>query len=302
MEDGMKTETCRNLVGVGLLAVAAWMQPAAAETTECIVIDSVPAVISSQGVYCLKKHVNGALASGAAISVTTNNVTIDCNEFKIGNLAAGPATQATGILATGRNNVTVRNCGVRGFQTGIALVDGQYRVEDNRLDYNTRTGILVSGSGSAVRGNEVVATGGGTAPGTSQIEGIRASGGLDVVDNNITGVVGAAGANGNVYGILADDMDAGLIRNNRVRELAPTGSGFRRGIWVTNGNRVTVKSNTVVLNGSLLSLDAGIRCGDGLILNGVAQDNTILGTGVLGTALGLINCTNLGGINYINPL
>ena len=298
----MKTETCRNLVGVGLLAVAAWMQPAAAETTECIVIDSVPAVISSQGVYCLKKHVNGALASGAAISVTTNNVTIDCNEFKIGNLAAGPATQATGILATGRNNVTVRNCGVRGFQTGIALVDGQYRVEDNRLDYNTRTGILVSGSGSAVRGNEVVATGGGTAPGTSQVEGIRASGGLDVVDNNITGVVGAAGANGNVYGILADDMDAGLIRNNRVRELAPTGSGFRRGIWVTNGNRVTVKSNTVVLNGSLLSLDAGIRCGDGLILNGVAQDNTILGTGVLGTALGLINCTNLGGINYINPL
>jgi hypothetical protein len=97
-------------------------------------------------------------------------------------------------------------------------------------------------------------------------------------------------------------MDAGLIKGNRVRELAPAGSGFRRGIWVTGGNRVTVNSNTVILNGELLSLDAGIRCGDGLILNGVARENTILGTGVLGTALGLINCVSLGGLNYVNPL
>src|SRR5690554_5554987 len=111
----MKTGIYRkSLIGVGLLAIAGWTQSASAETTECTVIDSIPAVISSQGVYCLKKHVSGALASGAAISVNTNNVTIDCNEFKIGNLAAGPATQATGISASGRNNVTVRNCGIRG--------------------------------------------------------------------------------------------------------------------------------------------------------------------------------------------
>jgi|SRR5690606_28597710 len=298
----MSTETCRrNLFGIGLLAVAAWAQPAAAETTECTTIDSVPAVISSQGVYCLKHHVSGALASGAAISVTTNNVTIDCNEFKVGNLAAGSATQATGILATGRNNVTVRNCGVRGFQVGISLTDGQYRVEDNRLDYNTRTGIEVSGSGSTVRRNEVVATGGSTASGVNQVEGIRVTGGMDVVDNNISGVLGA-GAGGNVYGILAAGMDAGLIDGNRVRELAPAGAGFRRGIWVANGERVAVTGNTVVLNGGLLALDAGIRCGDGLVLNGVARENTILGTGVVGTALGLINCVSLGGLNYVNPL
>lgn len=292
----------KSVIGMGLLAIAGWTQLAAAETTECTVIESVPAVISSQGVYCLKSHVSGALASGAAILVNTNNVTIDCNEFKVGNLAAGPATQATGISATGRNNVTVRNCGVRGFQTGISLTDGLYRVESNRLDNNTRSGIIVSGSGSAVRRNEVVDTGGGTAPGTSQIEAIRTSGGMDVVDNNVSGVIGASGTNGNVYGILAADMDAGLIKGNRVREMAPTGSGFRRGIWVTGGNRVTVTSNTVILNGGLLSLDAGIRCGDGLILNGVARENTILGTGVLGTALGLVNCVSLGGLNYVNPL
>lgn len=297
----MKAEIYRkSVIGMGLLAIAGWTQLAAAETTECTVIESVPAVISSQGVYCLKNHVSGALASGAAISVNVNNVTIDCNEFKIGNLAAGPATQATGISAAGRSNVTVRNCGVRGFQTGISLTDGQYRVEDNRLDNNTSTGILVTGSGSAVRRNEVVDTGGSTAPQATSSQGIRAAGGMDIVDNNVSGVL-ASGGNGSAYGIYVENLDAGYITGNRVRELVPAGLGFRRGIWVDSGARVTLKSNSVVLNGGLLNGDAGIRCG-GLVLNGVAQDNTVLGAGVLGTVVSLVNCVNLGGVNYTNVL
>ena len=297
----MKTEIyLRGIVGFGLLAIAGWSQLAAAETTECVAIDSIPAVISSQGVYCLKQHVSGALANGAAIAVNTNNVTIDCNEFKIGNLAAGTATQAIGISASGRNNVTVRNCGVRGFQTGISLLNGGYRVENNRLDNNTRTGIFVTGSGSSIRGNEVIDTGGGTAGGTAQAEGIKAAGGMDIIDNNISGVL-SAGADGTVYGIYVEDMDAGYINDNRVRELVPAGLGLRRGIWVDSGNRVTLKSNSVVMNGGLLSADAGIRCG-GLVLNGVAQDNTVLGAGALGTVVSLVNCVNLGGVNYTNIL
>lgn len=297
----MGTEICRrSLIGIGLLAAAAWMQPAAAETTGCTEIQSIPTVISTQGVYCLKKHVSGSLASGIAITVNTNNVTIDCNEFKIGNLAAGPATQAVGISASSRNNVTVRNCGVRGFQTGIALLDGYYRVEDNRLDNNTGTGIMVTGSGSTVRRNEVIDTGGSTAPGATTSQGIVAAGGMDIVDNNVSGVL-ASGGNGSAYGIYVEDLDAGYITGNRVRELVPNGLGFRRGIWVESGARVTVKSNSVVLNGGLLTGDAGIRCG-GLVLNGVAQDNTVLGAGVLGTAVSLINCVNLGGVNYTNVL
>jgi len=297
----MKTEIyLRGILGLGLLAIAGWSQLAAAETTECVAIDSIPAVISSQGVYCLKQHVNGALASGAAIAVNTNNVTIDCNEFKVGNLAAGTATQAIGISASGRNNVTVRNCGIRGFQTGISLLNGGYQVEDNRLDNNTSTGILVTGSGSAVRRNEVVDTGGSTAPQAASSEGIRAAGGMDIVDNNVSGVL-ASGGNGSAYGIYVENLDAGYITGNRVRELVPAGLGFRRGIWVDSGARVTLKSNSVVLNGGLLNGDAGIRCG-GLVLNGVAQDNTVLGAGVLGTAVSLVNCVNLGGVNYTNVL
>jgi len=123
---------------------------------------------------------------------------------------------------------------------------------------------------------------------------------MDCVVNNGSGVL-AAGGNGSAYGIYAEDIDAGYITGNRVRELVPAGSGFRRGIWVESGARVTVKSNSVVLNGGLLTGDAGIRCG-GLVLNGVAQDNTVLGIGALGTVVGLINCVNLGGVNYTNIL
>ena len=275
--------------------------PAAAEINECINITSIPTVITTQGVYCLKQNVNAALASGAAVTVNTNNVTIDCNDFKLGNLAAGPQTSAVGVSADSRLNVTVRNCGIRGYRTGVQLVNGDYRVEDNRLDHNTQTGIFVSGDGSAIRGNEVIDTGTSPLAGLTGFHGINASGDVDIIDNNVSGVLANASGNGTAYGIRTEAMDSGLIKGNRVRNLVAAGSGSRRGIWNQSGNRNTVEGNTIVMGGGLLAADAGIRCGDGLILSGASRNNTVLGTGVLGAALGLINCTSVAG-DYVNPL
>lgn len=274
--------------------------PAAAEVNECINITSIPTVITTQGVYCLKQHVSAGLASGAAVTVNTNNVTINCNEFKLGNLGAGPSTSAVGIKADSRLNVTVRNCGIRGYRTGVELVNGDYRVENNRLDNNTQTGIFVSGDGSAIRGNQILDTGDSPLAGLTGFHGINASGDVDIIDNNVSGVV-ANGSNGTAYGIRTEGMDAGLIKGNRVRNLVSAGIGSRRGIWNQNGNRNTVEGNTIVMGGGLLAADAGIRCGDGLILSGASRNNTVLGTGVLGLALGLINCTSVAG-DYVNPL
>src|SRR5207342_3852578 len=93
------------------------MTPAHAETfhTCGTIIASIPTVITTQGVYCLSHDVNTAITSGKAIDVQTNNVTIDCNGYKIGGLAAGSSSQTYGIFAISRQNITVRNCGVRGF-------------------------------------------------------------------------------------------------------------------------------------------------------------------------------------------
>src|SRR5690606_25516601 len=52
-------------------------------------IPSLPTVITSQGTWCLDKNLGTAITGGNAITVATNNVTIDCNGFKIGGLAAG---------------------------------------------------------------------------------------------------------------------------------------------------------------------------------------------------------------------
>ncbi len=290
------------LLSASVLVLACIISPRArAETTLCTNITSLPTTISTQGVYCLHQHLTTSLATGSAITVSVNNVTIDCNDFKVGNLAAGPTTDAVGIIATSRLNVTVRNCGIRGFRSGVQMTNGDYRVESNRLDQNTQSGIVVSGDGSSITGNEIISTGNSTAAGVTSFHGIQASGDIDIIDNNVTDVSATAGSNGTAYGIRTDSMDAGAIRGNRIRNLASDGSGSRRGIWNADGNRNTVEGNTIVMSGSLIVGDVGIRCGDGLILSGASRNNTILGTGVLGTALGLVNCTSVAG-DYVNPL
>ena len=60
--------------------------PAQAETfhTCGTIINTIPTVITTQGVYCLNHDLATAISSGSAIDIQTNNVTIDCNNFKIG--------------------------------------------------------------------------------------------------------------------------------------------------------------------------------------------------------------------------
>jgi len=126
-------------------------------------IDSLPATVTKQGVWCLRNDLSTAITSGNAISIATNNVTIDCNGFKIGGLAAGEGSLATGIRASGRQNAVVRHCNVRGFQYGIYLTGAGHLVEDSRFDNNLYMGIHVSGENNVVRRNRVHDTGGSSA-------------------------------------------------------------------------------------------------------------------------------------------
>ena len=73
-------------------------------------IESLPATISTQGVWCLRRNLATAMTSGNAITITVNNVTIDCNDFKIGGLAAGDESKTVGIAADDVLNATVRQC------------------------------------------------------------------------------------------------------------------------------------------------------------------------------------------------
>lgn len=202
-------------------------------------ITSVPATISSQGVWCLDRNVGTALSTGNAVLIQANNVTIDCNHFKIGGLAAGDGTSTIGIRAINRRNVTVRNCNIRGFRTAIRLTGGGALVEDNRLDHNTFAGIWVAGDGNRVQRNAVFETGG--VPTGSWAVGI--TGQADVIDNVIDGVT-ATGTNRGAIGILTADGSGQVVRGNRVRGLVATGVALA--IAIEPGTDDVVAGNRLV--------------------------------------------------------
>jgi hypothetical protein len=233
-------------------------------------ITSLPATISTQGVWCLNGDLSTNITSGNAIEIATNNVTIDCNDFKLGGLAAGDTSTANGIFAQGRQNSVVRHCSVRGFYKGIALEGGDAGgslVEDNRLDNNLYMGITVGGDNNLVQHNRVFDTGGGTAGSVSY--GIAAQ--ADVIDNTVAGV----------YSVGTSHFPVGIrltcagceARNNRVRGLSIVGGGAATGIQVV--------VSRMRIDGNYISQDA-VTGGGGIDAYGTSD----------------VICTNNAVINY----
>ncbi|QDH71410.1 right-handed parallel beta-helix repeat-containing protein [Marilutibacter alkalisoli] len=267
-------------------------RPAHAETHHTCkgFIDSLPATISTQGVWCLRKDLSNAMTSGSAITVNANNVTLDCNGFKIGGLAAGPGTLANSISANGRFNLTVRHCNIRGFLRGIyATSGGAHLVERNGLDSNTLSAIAIFGPGSTIRGNRVVDTGGTTAPLYIYTAGIYAGNGIDIIDNTVTGVVGPGnGTTATTYGIRTQFNGNGSVTANRVRDLVPAGGGTVRGILNSSSGRLVVRDNDVQDSGHANGV--GVSC--------TSNQSTARGNVVSGFATGISNCALSG--NYVN--
>ena len=238
---------------LGTLCLLPGTARAAQSYDSCVgFIDSLPATISTPGTWCLRKDLATSMTSGHAIGITTNNVTIDCNDFKIGGLAAGNTSTAVGISASKRQNVTVRHCNVRGFFIGINLAGtggAGHLVEDNRLDNSLSFGIFVYGENNRVQRNRVYDTGG--RPGSNYSYGIQAA--ADVIDNTVAGVF-ATGTNTTPAGIHATGSGS-EVRGNQVRGLAAAGSGYATGIFAS-GSGITVADNRV--SAATLTVGQGI--------------------------------------------
>jgi hypothetical protein len=100
-----------------LVVVAALSRPAAAETTICTQITSVPWTISTPGVYCLNSDLNFAQSSGVAITIKASNVTLDLNRHVLSNSYVGicsssaTCSNAYGISVEYQSNVLIKNGG-----------------------------------------------------------------------------------------------------------------------------------------------------------------------------------------------
>jgi hypothetical protein len=191
----------------------------AAGAGPCTPISSLPAIITTQGVYCFTQHLATSITTGNAIDVQVNNVTIDLNGFTLDGIGAGLATQTSGIYANKRQNVTVINGTIRGFLMAVFFEDlGEgHVVERIRAERNTFTAIEAQGNGLVIRNNQVVATGGTTAFGPIATIGIHVAGiGPRVLNNDVAQTVGVGGAAG--VAIQLDDTSDGLVVNNRLTD------------------------------------------------------------------------------------
>lgn len=243
-------------------------------------ITSLPAAISTRGVWCLRHHVATSISSGPAISVLGDDITIDCNGFKVGGLATGGPSGLSGISATNRSGVTVRDCNVRGFNTGIHLSGSRMVVEDNRVDGSMLAGIEVLGERNLVQRNRVMDIGGDTQA-TSGSRGISAA--ADILDNTVA-LVFSARPELPPRAIVA--AGAGTeVRDNRVSRVLVSSPGNGVGIHVV-ADHVRVVDNQV----------SAYPAGTGTGLLGAGTASTFCGRNTsTGFSTGFSGCHDMGG-------
>ena len=249
-------------------------------------ITSIPVVISSQGTWCLKGDLSTAMDSGKAISIEANNVTLDCNGFKVGGLAAGTATLTEGIVSSNLNTV-IRACHVRGFRVGISVGADGAVVEDNRVEANTQVGIVAM-TGAVIRRNLVLDTGG--AP-NSTATAISAGGSTGVSGNRVDGTVASPGNTLGGYGIYGFNPDGLVIEENIVVGIHAGSTGASPILIGGVGPRGTVSGNIVSGVGAVVALN-GIGCPNGSLV--IVRENFVLGFSVED-----VDCTD-GGSNWFN--
>jgi parallel beta-helix repeat protein len=250
-------------------------------------ITSIPATINTQGTWCLKQDLATAITSGVAITVNANNITIDCNDFKLGGLAAGAGTQTFGIYSTTQSNTTIRHCNIRGFYRGIYLSGGGGGniIEDNRFDGNTWMAADTHGDGSVIRRNRVFDTGGTTVVSFGGALAIVAYDSVDILDNTVSGAIALAGSNNNVYGIYTNGNPSGTISGNRVRSLVKDGTGVDYAIYNTGSGRIALHDND--LTGDVSTGSVGIICDD--------TNSRVQNSRINGFATAISGCYNAGG-------
>jgi hypothetical protein len=280
-----------------LWVFCAWAKPASAGESYdgCTgFVTAVPVTIQTPGTWCMKQNLASPSTSGAAISIYADNVTLDCNHFRLDGSAAGINTQAQGI-STGGRNLIVRNCDVRGFYYGLWVGNqggfdgytGNHNIHDNLFSGNTYQGMRVTGKNSIIRHNRVLNTGG--SPSSGAAIGISINGAIDVIDNTIAGV-SAGGNSGADTGIFVEDIPGANIIGNRVRGV--------RGVPDTlNASGIFTRTSMVVRDNELIG-DASAGVGDGIFCysgQALVKKNVINGFPV---GIGSVNCIDAGGNDF----
>jgi hypothetical protein len=219
-----------------LLLAAVHARPAAAETTVCTQISSLPTTISAPGHYCLHNNFAGDYAT-AAININSSAVELDCNGYAVTQVGANVVA---GVYVKNKNQVTVRNCVLVGFGRGIGFFEtasGQSRnnrVIGNAIRRAKTAAIIMEGSYNLVAGNHISENRAVGGVGTAYTYGILVSSygdgvGNELRDNTITGF--APSVSTYVVGIELDFAGGTVIEGNRIDSLYATETTAAYGIF-----------------------------------------------------------------------
>jgi hypothetical protein len=209
-----------------LAALALLASPAAVFAQSCTQLTSVPVTITQPGKYCLANDFTINSTNAKAITIASNDVTLDCDGHMLKNLATSNAGSSAGIVLSSRNNVTIQNCRIiGGFQNGIDATQVQtqpnknfyIQIRDNYIAGPFWHGIRAYGSAIEVTGNKIYDIGGQL---NSYAIGIRVGGStasnfkFHVVRDNY--VVGTNSPYSAAYGIFSDGSLGSAFLDNGV--------------------------------------------------------------------------------------
>lgn len=194
-------------------------------------IPAVPYTITQPGYYCLAADLGYPNASGAAITIAADSVTVDLKGYRLWT-PSGLSTSAIGIEApAGRLRTTIRNGSVDGFKYGV-LLRGQTigaLVEDLRVAWSTLIGIQVGHGGPNTVRNCIVDQTGWTTTDAPFTAGIWVTSSQSIVkDNTVSSVYPPSSGGGTAYGIIGGGL--GAHSGNTALLLSGVGTCFSFGL------------------------------------------------------------------------
>jgi nitrous oxidase accessory protein NosD len=249
---------------------------ARAEVTDCTEVTSLPAVINSPGIWCLKSDLSSNRKTGSLIRIGVSGVTLDLNGHTLNGVPAGPTTQAVGIRANDVVGAIIRNGIIRGFATGV-LLDGaasaNHLLENLQVDRSSIYGMDVKGTGIIVRNNQITDVGGGGGEFQSAV-GIYAhqTNRLTITGNVIAHL---HGNNMEGYGVFVSGGDTVEVSGNSITDPVT-------GIYFENGQNAVIDRNRLIFGAASINVvgSSAVTCTNNVaagFVNGISGCNTTVG-------------------------
>ncbi len=225
---------CRSAYAALLLILA----PVAAVGQTCTPVTTLPATLSSPGVYCLTSNLSYSGAADAIV-ISAHDVVLDFQQFRLRSTSGN-----NGVLVSSGDDVVVRNGKIDGFVNAIRLSGGRAAlVEKMRVSQTGNISIVSTANSPIIRENRVDRAG-ATAISTFGNQ-------VKILDNDVTFHV-----NNTYYGIGTDGNQT-LVQGNRLSQVSGYGITVLGAGNIVRDNVVNGVSNTVTLIGVLTPVTGG---------------------------------------------